>query len=216
MKSQCVHLSQTALSCLVAAAVASSLATPARAETFRHPKLGYTVWYPDGWKVHSPPELIEPVEPSRDVFVALGVTVLLQKRSEKEVDGLFVASTCGRQAYLGDGKILPEDHSELAVWREAANGSCAELIRRDFPQRLAAGTSKKTTMVTAGRHERVYSFYAREYWQWPVFYLLACKELGSSRFMIRIAFGGAGADVEKLLQYMARVYESLAFTGGSK
>ncbi|MCX8070994.1 MAG: hypothetical protein N3C12_00890 [Candidatus Binatia bacterium] len=117
-----------AIACALAATLASGLVAPASAPTFRHPKLGYTVWYPDGWKVHSPPELIEPLAPPTPAILGdwrFTVGVSVKKRSSSEVDGLFVASSSGAAGYVNDGKVLPEDHTEVAVWREGVRTPCS-------------------------------------------------------------------------------------------
>ncbi|GIW45401.1 MAG: hypothetical protein KatS3mg077_2683 [Candidatus Binatia bacterium] len=150
-----------------------------------------------------------------DVLRALGVSVLVQKRTAKERPGLFVASSCGPKAYLGDGKILPEDHTELAVWRQATDTSCGDLLREQIYEHLALETFfDEKTVVAAGKEVQVYWFYAKPYWQWPVMYMLACKELGQSRFVLRFAVAGPGVDVGQLLQDMGRVYDSLQFPRG--
>ncbi|GIW44254.1 MAG: hypothetical protein KatS3mg077_1546 [Candidatus Binatia bacterium] len=216
MKARRVNLSRTALPWLVAAMVVLGLVAAAPAATFRHPELGYTVWYPDGWTVHSPPELIEPVAPPMDIFRAFALDVLVQKRTVKERPGLFVASSCGPKAYLGDGKILPEDHSELAIWREAEDKPCTTVVKDLLSSgRLALGSSLKEgdAPVTGGTIP-VVGGWAKPYWQWAILYMLACKEVGKSRFVLRFAAAGPGVDVKQVLQNIGRAYDSLQFPGG--
>ncbi|MCX8070993.1 MAG: hypothetical protein N3C12_00885 [Candidatus Binatia bacterium] len=46
--------------------------------------------------------------------------------------------------------------------------------------------------------------------------MFACKELGEWRFVVRLAGGGLGVNLEQLLQLMAQTYDSLQFAGGAK